>query len=124
MSEFKKWLVVIGAAVLCVALIWFGWRLITVPAVTSVGVLFVMGCAAVLGGVFVLGNPEGKARQLGVILLLVGCYYFARAAGWFEHAWLTRALGVASLVAAAVVGYVALKTVQAKPAVHDDTPAN
>lgn len=118
MSELKKWLVIIGAALLCVALLWFGYALMTQPAITSAGVLFAIGCGAVLGGVFILGTPS-KGRLWGVVLIGVGLYYFARATSFFESAWLTRLLGVASWAAAILVGYLAVSVVQRKPAQPD-----
>lgn len=124
MSELKKWLVIVGAAVLCVALLWFGYTLITHPTVTSTTALFVIGCGSVFGGVFVLGTPSGKGRLWGLVLIAVGLYYFARAGEFFDRPWLTRLLGVASWIAAVTVGYVALKLVQAKPVRQqsEDTP--
>jgi hypothetical protein len=119
-EEIKKWLVVIVAAIAFVLFMWFGWRLLTAPAAATATQMFILGCLASLGGLVIFGVPS-KFRFWGLALFLVGVYYFARASGTFTSAWLIRVLGIASLVAAAMVGYLTWKFTQAKPDLDSDS---
>lgn len=107
--EIKQWLILIGAMILDIFLVWFGLKLLFTQFNLSSGELFLLGCAATLAGVFVLpSNTIENAQVWGIALLFVGVYYFARSAGVFHTSWLARLLGIASLGSAVIITYIAL----------------
>lgn len=114
MTEVKRWLLVVGAAVMTVLMTWIGLKLLFASGTMSRGLLFLLGCGAVLGGVFVVTEARGRARAWGAALIAVGFYYFARSSGVISAPWLGRLLGLASIIAAVVLGYIAVTYVNSQ----------
>jgi hypothetical protein len=44
--------------------------------------------------------------MLGGVLMLLGFYFFGRADGFIERAWIIRSLGLGSLIGSGVMVYV------------------
>ena len=88
-------------------LVWFGWRLLLADNYPSSTELFLLGCGCVLSGVFALSSTLPNREIWTVALIFVGGYYFARAGGVIDGAWLARLLGLASIAAAIIMTYIA-----------------
>lgn len=104
----KTWLLFIAGLLISMFLVWFGLRLLFSNFDASPTELFLMGVAAIVAGVYLLPDKFPHASSLGLCLLLVGIYYFARAAGVFERGWLVHLLGLASLAGAVILIYITL----------------
>lgn len=105
----KSGLTFAGGIIVAGLLLWMGTKLLFFDREISNQGMFLIGVATVLAGVIVMPSQQlPKALPLGIVLILVGIYYFARAAGVFEHAILIRLLGVASISAAAIIIYMTL----------------
>ena len=106
--DLRQWLVLIGVMIINVFLVWFGLKLLFFDHIVSQVQLFLLGCAGAFCGVFVLSSGHPRRGLYGTILVLVGVYYFARAADVFRGALFSKALGLASLAAAVILTYIAL----------------
>lgn len=89
-------------------LIWFGSKFIFTSGDSWDSTqLFVTGVILILAGVFTVSSPSlGNAWMIGGILMAAGFFMFARASGVIEHAWLAKAIGVASWLGAFLIGYI------------------
>jgi len=92
--------------IIAIFLVWFGLQFLFFNNQASPGVLFLLGIGFTLGGVFSLTSPIPKKIYISSALVLAGLYYFGRASGQIEGAWLAKLLGIASLVAAVIVVYI------------------
>lgn len=104
-TRLKKIALTTAAALLSIALLWFGFRLLLTTEAVSTGILFLIGCTATLGGVFVFSSDSTKVKLWGLGLIGLGIYYFARTSGLIVDPWLLRILGAISVVAAATLFY-------------------
>jgi ammonia channel protein AmtB len=105
--DLKHFLLLIAAMILNVFFVWFGFKFLLGNNDFSKGGLFLMGCISTLAGVFALSSSLPNNQIWTIVLILVGVYFFARADGIIEGAWLSRLLGLASLVAAGIITYIA-----------------
>jgi len=92
--------------VIAIFLVWFGLQFLFFDNQASPGVLFLLGIGFTLGGVFTLTSFLPKKIYISGALIVAGLYYFGRASGQIEGAWIAKLLGIASLVAAVLVVYV------------------
>jgi hypothetical protein len=100
-------LILVGAMILNVFLVWFGFKLLLGHEDSSKGALFLLGCVSTLAGVFALSSSLPNNQIWTIVLILVGVYFFARADGMISGPWLSRLLGLASLGAACLITYIA-----------------
>lgn len=91
-------------------LIWFGAKFMFWPTETlTTGLLVAAGLGTTLAGILLAGATTIRNHQLvAVIVILIGIYFFARAAGVIEYPWLSRFIGLGSWAAAALVVFVTL----------------
>lgn len=91
-------------------LIWFGAKFIFSPAEdATTGLLIAAGLGTTLAGIILAGATTIRSHQLvSVIVILIGIYFFARAAGVIEYPWLARGIGLGSWLAAFLVVFVTL----------------
>lgn len=104
-ARLKKITLIIAAVLLSMALLWFGFRLLLTTEAISTGQLFLIGCTATIGGVYVFSSDNTKLKLWGLGLIALGIYYFARTSGLIVDPWLLRILGAISVVAAATLFY-------------------
>ncbi|HEX7632777.1 MAG TPA: hypothetical protein VF401_00460 [Candidatus Saccharimonadales bacterium] len=93
-------------------LLWFGSKFLFWPNDRLNDTeLFVSGALLVLGGIGLFSVADLKKNWIpGGVLLLVGLYCFARAAGIIELPWLARVIGVGSWVAGFMLLYITWPT--------------
>jgi hypothetical protein len=106
--SLKQFLILVGAMIINIFLVWFGAKLLFTQNLVTDTQLFWLGFASTIAGVFALSSNFKMKGKLGAILVLLGVYYFARADGIIKGAWLARLLGLASILAAAILLYIAL----------------
>ena len=88
-------------------LVWFGSKFLFAGDPWNSTQLFAAGVILILAGVFTVSSPSlGNAWMIGGILMAAGFFMFARASGVIEHAWLAKAIGLASWVGAFLIGYI------------------
>jgi hypothetical protein len=104
----RQFLLLVGVMIIDIFLVWFGFKLLLANNDASRGQLFLVGCAAVLSGVFALSSQLPKREIWSIALILVGVYYFARADGIISNPILSRLLGLVSIGAAVLLTYIAL----------------
>ncbi len=112
-QSIRSWLTVIGGAAVCVALIWFGWRLLSLPGEKSSLYFFVMGCLGFLGALYTISVVSTTARLAGIGLFAFSIYAFLRGMDVISNPWLTDLLGYAAFVAAVLAGYITWKAADA-----------
>ena len=106
--DFRQFLVLVGAMIVDIFLVWFGFKLLFLDNDATKTQLFLLGCGSTIGGVFALSSKLKNSIKFGSILVFVGVYYFARSGEIIHGAWLARILGLASITAAIILGYIAL----------------
>lgn len=97
------------AVLFSIILIWFGAKFIfwSEDSFTPAEFFF-FGMLLVLGGIFFLSaNGLKKDWWVGVLLTLIGFYFFGRASDTIKLPWLAKVLGLASWAAAGILLYVA-----------------
>lgn len=107
-AQVKIWLVSIGGAVVALVLFVYGIRLLLAPNDPSSTELYILAFGSFLSGIFTIASPAYIPRKflLGGVLMLLGIYFFGRADGFIERAWIIRTLGLGSIVGAGVMVYV------------------
>lgn len=107
-AEVKIWLVSIGGAVVALFLFFYGLRLLLAPNDPSSTEMYLLALGSMFCGIFTIASPAYIPRKfmLGGSLMLLGVYFFGRATGTIERAWMIRSLGVASIIGAGVMVYV------------------
>jgi len=104
----RQFVILVGAMVINIFLVWFGIKLLSSGSIASHGQLFLLGLVCTLCGLFTLSSNVNKKEIWGVSFFLVGLYAFARASTLIERAWLGKILGIASIVAAIVLTYIVI----------------
>jgi hypothetical protein len=89
-------------------LVWFGAQFLSIDHMTfSSTELLVFGLAVTLGGISLMTVPDLKHNVLpGLVLIVIGFYSCARAAGTIQEPWLARVLGAAAWMAAVILLYI------------------
>lgn len=107
-AQVKIWLVSIGGAVVSLVLFVYGIRLLISPNDPSSAELYILAFGSMFCGIFTIASPAYIPRKfmLGGVLMLLGFYFFGRADGFIERAWIIRSLGLGSLIGSGVMVYV------------------
>lgn len=107
-AEVKIWLVSIGGAIIALFLFFYGLRLLLVPNDPSSAEMYILAMGSMFCGIFTFASQLHIPRKFMVsgFLMLLGVYFFGRATGTIERAWIIRSLGLASIIGAAVMIYV------------------
>lgn len=105
MQHTRQWIYFLGSILLALLLLWFGSRLLfTQSGRFGTTQLLIFGLVITVGGICLLSLPDIRKNWLpGVIVMAIGFYGCARAAGSISEPWLARLLGVAAWAAAVIV---------------------
>lgn len=108
-KQVKQYYIFGLALLVAVFLVWFGSKFLFISGDSwNSTQLFATGVILVLAGVFTVSSPSlGNAWLVGGLLMAVGFFMFARAAGVIEHAWIAKSIGIASWGAAGLITYIA-----------------
>lgn len=100
------------AILVSILLVWFGAQFLSIDHATfSPTTLLVFGLIVTLGGIMLLTLPDLKRNILpGMVLVAIGFYGCARAAGTIQEPWLARVLGAAAWMAALILLYITWPT--------------
>jgi len=106
-SRAGDWIRFLGAVALALVLMWFGFMFLSASSNAFTHTqLLVFGLFTTTGGIILLTLPDIQRRWLpGVLVVLIGFYGCARAAGTITQPWLTRLLGAACLIGALLLVY-------------------
>lgn len=120
MKKMNYAILFVGTVALDLILVGLAWLSFFRLRDLSSTALFIMGVAAVLTGVFVLAGQVTRKLQVGGVLVLLGMYFFARAAGVIKQSWLALVAGIAALAAAGFLTYLAARRVESGADTHHD----
>lgn len=121
-ATWKKLFYFSVAVLVSLFLLWFGSHGLFASAYDlSEGQLILLGIILVLAGIFWLGPAELREFWwVSLILVLMGFYAFARAAGIIDAPWLARLVGILSWLAAAILLYITWPGRQTKISTKDN----
>lgn len=111
-ARIQKILLLIGVAILDIFFVWFAVKLFRTNPGLSTTELYLAGFAACFGGIFIASSESSQRFAAGGGVFAVGVYYFLRATNVINTPLLTTGLGIASLLAAGLLTYIAVSSVK------------
>jgi hypothetical protein len=96
------------AIVFSILLVWFGIKFLTSPTIVfSTPELLITGGVFIIVSIILASKPAlWKYWRITVLFVLLGIYFCARAAGSITEPWLSRVMGAASIISAAILLYI------------------